>query len=415
VLLLALVATLSPLRGAGAAADRGPPPTAPASRSRSLLESPRLLGDLGGERTRLERLGIDFQLFYQQYLGWRARGGVDPDHRFGSSGSYDLFALVDVEELAGWPGLDLLLHVKGQYDENLNEDVAALGDPVDDADFDDAIYVDELWLQQALLGDRARLRAGFLEQQTLYDRNAFANSEDRQFANAFLDNNPLVPLPNGLGVALVLGPLRWLELAGGVADADNEPRSAGFDTAFDGFGSLNGYLELTARTRLPSAWGSLPGSYRVGVFRDGRRRAAFGRRGRHRGHYGGYLSFDQVAFREGGDEAQGLGLFARAGLADEDVNRLAWFWSAGLEYVGLLPGRETDVLGVGTYQTIGSNRYQDEIDSDFDEETGVEVYYRIAVLPWLFVTPDLQYIADPGASSAGRDAVVALLRLRVSF
>jgi len=340
---------------------------------------------------------------------------VDPDQRFGSSGSYDLFGLVDVEELAGWPGANLLLHVKGQYDENLNEDVGALSDPVDDADFDEAIYVDELWLQQALVGDRVRLRVGFLEQQTLYDRNAFANSEDRQFATAFLDNNPLVPLPNGLGIALVVSPLSWLELALGVADADNEPRSAGFDTAFDGLDSLNGYLELTARTLLPSDWGALPGTYRLGAFRDGRRKTAFGRRNRHRGHYGGYLSFDQVAFREGGDEDQGLGFFARAGVADEDVNRLAWFWSVGLQYLGLLPGRDADVLGVGSYQAIGSDRFQDEIDSDFDEETGVEVYYRIAVFPWLAVTPHLQYVADPGASDAGRDSIVGLLRVRVSF
>jgi carbohydrate-selective porin OprB len=125
-LLVLLVEILSPARQAGAAAERRALPAASASAIRSLLDSPRRPGDLGGQRSRLEQLGIDLQLSCSQYVGWRARGGVDPDRRFGSSGGYDFFGLVDVEELAGWRGADFLLHVKGQYDENLNEDVGAL-------------------------------------------------------------------------------------------------------------------------------------------------------------------------------------------------------------------------------------------------------------------------------------------------
>ncbi len=58
-----------------------------------------------------------------------------------------------------------------------------------------------------------------------------------------------------------------------------------------------------------------------------------------------------------------------------------------------------------------------------DHEQGVELYYNIAVTPWLHVTPDLQFI------NAGRDkapilglnrkaidtAIVAGLRIKVDF
>ena len=84
-------------------------------------------------------------------LGKPSGGGANPDGAFGHSGSYDFFARVDLEALVGWRGGDLLLHVKGQYDDNLNADVGALSDPIDDADFDEPVYVDELWLEQALL------------------------------------------------------------------------------------------------------------------------------------------------------------------------------------------------------------------------------------------------------------------------
>jgi len=402
-----------------AVAERGPG----WSLGRHLSGSQQLLDDPGGARTRLEQLGIVAQLFYQHFVSWKPPGGgVASSGAFGHSASYDLFGLVDAEELVGWPGLDLLVRARGLYGRNLNDEVGALSDPIDDADFDAPIYVDELWLEQALLDDRVRVRLGMLEQQTLFDRNAYANSEDIQFLATFLDNDGVVPLPRGLGAALLVTPVKWLDVALGAVDADNPSRSAGFDTAFDGLDSLTGYLELRFRSRLPSRAGELPGAFRLGAFLDGRDRTVFGETHQgtglpktQRGHPGAYLSFDQLAFREGPDSEQGLGLFARFGWADEDVNRVAWFWSVGARYLGLAPTREADVLGLGIYQAIGSERYRDLQDRDFEGETGIEVYYQIAALRWLALTPDLQIILDPGGDEAADDAVVATLRVRVSF
>jgi porin len=375
---------------------------------------PRLLGDAAGMRSRLERLGIGVQLFYNQYVSGNPSGGGEP-RSSGHNGSYDFFTRVDAQELLEWRGLVGLLHVKGQYDRNINADVGGLSDPIDDADFDEPAYIDELWLEQSFAGDRAQLRAGFLEQQTVFDRNAYANNEDRQFLNSFLDNNPIVPLPTGLGAVLLLHPAQRIELALGAADADNVPRSAGFDTAFDGLDSLTGSLEAALRVDLPGASGPLPGRYRVGVFLDGREKRVFGSDRRERGHLGVYASLDQLLLHEASDPRQGLGLFARGGWADGDVNRIEWFWSAGLQYTGPLPGRGHDVVGLGAYQAIGSDQLRDREDPDFDRETGIELYYRIAVFPWLALTPDVQYVIDPGARGKHRDAVVTTMRFRVTF
>ena len=155
---------------------------------------------------------------------------------------------------------------------------------------------------------------------------------------------------------------------------------------------------------------------------DGSRKEVFGRidsstgrLDRDRGHRGAYLSFDQLAFRELADPEQGLGLFARYGYADQDVNTIEHFWSLGFQYRGLLPGRDGDVLGLAMYQSITSDRLQERVDSDFGREIGVELYYRIALLPWLDVTPDAQFISNPGGRSSVRDAVVVVLRLRATF
>ncbi len=49
------------------------------------------------------------------------------------------------------------------------------------------------------------------------------------------------------------------------------------------------------------------------------------------------------------------------------------------------------------------------------DETGLELYYRLALRPWLEVTPNLQLLVDPGARERAESTVVATLRLRVAW
>ncbi len=398
-------ATGSAVRAAAEAEPPGQP---------GVLERDRLVGDPMGGRTRLERLGVDLQLFYNQLLTGKAEGGgANPDAVFGYSGSYDFFTRIDLEELAGWRGGRLLLQVQGQYDRNVNDDVGAIGDPIDDADFDAPIYVAQLWLAQSILQGRLRFELGYLQQQTLIDRNAFANSEDRQFLSAFFDNNGVVPLPVGLGAAVIAAPLPWLEIAGVVADADSRPRDPGFDTAFDGADSLSWYVEASIAS--PLARSGRPGHTRLGVFVDGGEKIDF-RTGRaERGHVGAWLGFDQVVWRTDRPGWGRLGVFARAGYADPDVNAVAYFWSLGFEHAGALPTRARDVFGFGVYQALGSAVYRREVDPDFDRETGIEIYYSVRALGWLILTPDLQIVIDPGGTGANGTAVIGTLRTRIVF
>ena len=48
-------------------------------------------------------------------------------------------------------------------------------------------------------------------------------------------------------------------------------------------------------------------------------------------------------------------------------------------------------------------------------EQGIELYYNnIEVTPWLHVTPDVQYIIDPGGDSQD-DAIAFGIRTQMSF
>lgn len=388
-----------------------------------LLASPRLLDDPYTARSWLEERGLTLNVFFMHYYGVNARGGLNTTNAQRHSGSADYFALLETERAGFWKGGSLLLQAKSNYNQNINPDVGALGDPIDDADFDEAIYVDQLWYQHQAFDSRVQLRAGYLDLQTIIDRNAYANSEDVQFMTTFLDNNNvIIPLKIGFGAALWVRPARWLELIAGVSDAEGQSREAGFDTAFDDFESLLVYGEVGFGVDIPSARGALPGKYRFGTFYDPRSNPIFGRSDPvtdeprlQRGDVGWYLSFDQLALRESEKDEQGLGVFARYGARDDKVHRVAHFWSIGVQYQGILPTRDRDAFGIGFYQTIASDRYREYVDREFSRETALELYYRAQVTPWLAVTPDFQYIADPGALKSARDSCVFVLRIRAAF
>lgn len=386
------------------------------------LESPRLLGDPFDSRSWIEERGISLDSYYNHFLGFRISGGKSRSHSGKHSGTLDYLVRLNSRELGLWPGGMLLGHAKTGDGRNINPDIGALSDPIDDADFDEGLYIAQLWYQHAIADGALELRAGYLQSTTIYDRNAFANSEDRQFLATFLDNNPTVPHKLGIGATILVRPARWLELALGVADADAVIRQAGLDTAFDDFESLLIQAEASLILENVTESGSLPGSYRLGTYYDPRRRPVAGRAGLgsgtpgfDRGDAGVYLSLDQMLLRERPGDPQGLGVFVRVGCRDESVHRFAYFGSLGLQYEGPIPGRDRDVLGMGMYQAIASGKFRRRVSRDLSRETGLEVYYRVQATPWLTVSPDFQFIHDPGGLRSARDAIILALRLRMTF
>jgi porin len=404
--------------GAGrAAASDAPPAGSAAGTLRAHLRSaPGLAGDLGGRRPALESAGIAPSLFYNHFLGVLAAGGRDEGARARTSATGDFFLHAVLDRWLPWSGAEALLQVKAGFGRNVNPPVGALSDPFDDADGDVA-YVPQLWLQQGILGQRIQLRVGYLDQQIALDRNAYANSEDRQFMATLLDNNSVtVPLALALGATLFVHPADWLDLLVGTADSETRPFSAGFDTAFNGFTTLFGYLEAGLNARLPSPRGPLPGSYRFGMVWDPRTKERFDAAPETTsGDAGAYVSVDQMLYRAQPGRPQGLGVFARYGYRDPDVNRIEHFWSVGLQLQGPTTGRPDDVVAFGMYQAHASSAFRHAQDPDVLRETGLEWYYAAQLLPWLTFTPDLQVIVMPGGRGSVADAVVLGFRWRVTF
>lgn len=387
------------------------------------LEQDRETGDWWGARQTLADVGLQFDLFYNAFLGANTRGGVSTNGAVKLSGTFDLLLRADFEKMGLIPGGSMLVFAKYGHGANINPYVGALSPPIDDADGNLGIYIDHLHYQQSLFDHVIDLRVGYLDQQLALDQNAYANFEDIQFYSTFLDNNnAIIPLTIGLGATAFIHPVPWLTLTVGAADGGAKPLNAGFNTTFHGPAEFFGYFQTTIHLDIPSPRGPMPGNYRVGTFYDPRTNVVFESFQNpeqppllETGDVGWYLSFDQMLYRENPDDLQGLGMFVRYGHRDGSTNQIEDFWSTGFQYEGLIPGRDDDLTGIGIYSALSGEEYRDNVDPEFKGETGVEFYYNIEITPWLHISPDVQYIHNPGGNVLADDSVVLGLRLRMTL
>lgn len=393
----------------------------------SALDGERLLGDWAGRRLALEERGIEFNLGITGVYQHAARGGANTRHAHQVSGSYDLELSFDLGAMGVAPGGRIYVLAEGSWLDGIS-DAGDVGDYFGvngDAGGDRSADVTELWYEHSFLDDRLVVVAGKIDLSAYFETNAYANDETYQFLNNALINSGNVPFPdNGLGIAFLATPCDWFYFGAGVADAQADGRETGLRTAFHGEDDFFSIYEVGFTPTWDFGRGELPGSYRFGVWYDPQRKERFfndlGGRRRHiptrRDDAGFYLSLDQTVYLENPEvrgDTQGLGLFLRYSFARDDVNELDHFWSFGGQYQGLIPQRDADVLGLGVAQGHFSNRIA-LTGADPTRETVIELYYNAEIFPWLHLSPDVQWLIDPGGADT-RDAFVAGLRLQMAF
>ena len=369
----------------------------------------------------LEEHGVSINLGVTQIYQIAVAGPTTHRHSGRYTGSYDFESEFDLETIAGIPGASVFVHVEGGWSDGLGaSSVGSLMDINGDAFGDEVIVVSQLFWQQVFLDGQLQFRIG---KQDLtggfeygncvggFDSNAFANDEASQFLNGALVNNAAVPFPEyGLGVSAFLAPCEAFYVAAAVADAQSHGRTAGFETLFDGSSELFTVFELGVAPVIPTPWGNLPGGYRAGLWYDSTKKDTFSG-GTKNDDVGFYFNFDQMLWKEqadNDDDTQGIGMFFRYGLSDEDVSEIHHFWSIGCQGQGLIPTRDDDVLGFGVARSLLTDEYGSGFTTN--SETVIEIYYNIMIAPWLQISPSLQHVIHPGGDTSADDATVLAIR-----
>ncbi|MDD5134173.1 MAG: carbohydrate porin [Phycisphaerae bacterium] len=397
----------------------------------NIWERDTLTGGFFGINDKIAADGLKLELGATQIYQQNVRGGLSTHRRAGRfSGSYELSLSANMQKLFSIEGGSFYMLAEGSYSEGI--DAPAVGSFFGvngDAAGDRAMDITELWYEQSAFDGNLRLRAGKINLTcgfehhscpVAFDCSTYANDETSQFLNAVLVNNPTIPFPeNGLGVA---GYLRLFDnwyISAAAADADSDARTSGFKTAFDEGRDFFYIFETGLTPEFSSAKGPLRGAYRLGVWADGREKQKFSNSNNRRDDTGFYTACDQMIWKENdepGDE-QGLGVFFRYGWANGKVDDITNFWSAGFQYQGLFEGRDDDVFGFGIAQGVFTEQSgaNDGDGYGCDNETVFETYYNIAIASWLNVSPDIQYVINPGGNGASKDAVVLGARVQIAF
>jgi len=362
--------------------------------------------------------GAGLTQIYQQ----NAHGGLNTSRRSGRhSGSYHIEASADLESALGLADSTMYMLLEGGGPSVGSIDAGAVGSYFGvngDAIEGEWMDVAELWALRSFADDRlfvqvgkADLSAGieYRDVASAFDLNRYANDENSQFLNCALVNNPTIPFPAyTLALSAVAKPRDgWQLAAAGAAQSAD----ADIDESASWASDDEGYFFIAQASFVPAmdaAWQRWSGEYHAGAWWTGG-----GDLLACEEQTGVYLSIGQEVFRESQDpnDEQGLGLFVRCGWADGDRVELESFWSVGLQYRGALESRDDDVLGVG----FASGRFADMEDPEVLDggERVVELYYNLAISPTVSLSPDIQYIADPGGESGGDDAMVIGLRGRI--
>lgn len=425
---------------ASAAQGSTPPPTsAPAAEPAAAASQPattqpsepqwpfvdRLTGDWLGGRTWLEDNGLSLSVSLTTVYQHNAHGGLNTHKAHDIMGSSDIELTLDLEKMKLLPGGQIYMLGESSWGRGIGADVGDLFGTDFDAAGDRAFDVTELWYEQTLLEGKARFRIGKIDPMVDFDTNAYANDETAQFLNGALVVNPTIPWADrGLGMQLFIKPTDWLYAGALVMDANGDFRETGFRTTFHGPDHLFSMYEFGLTPVWHTQRGDLPGSYRLGLWYDPQPKEQFfndlGGRIRtapiRTDDLGFYASFDQLLWKENAEmpeDLQGLGMFFRYGYAPGDVNTIQNFWSVGGQYQGPIPTRDNDVIGFGVAQGLLSHHLEQTGVSP-QRETALELYYKIEVFPWLAISPDFQWVLDPGGLGA-RDSFVAGLRVQASF
>jgi len=346
--------------------------------------------------------------------------------------------IVDTETLGWWRGGNLWVEVEGNWGNAVNLRTGSLM-PVNSNRLypvpgRNALAIPAVTYTQ-FLSPYVGLSIGKVD-TTLGDANEFAYGNGKgeiQFFNLAFNVNPVTVIPSPystLSVGVVLFPTKdsdaaFLSLT--AFDSNGKANSTGFDTVFKGNTTYN--FEGRVRTNFFGLTGHqlIGGMYSSKNFtsldQNARLVIETGTIERKPNSWNVYYNFDQYLYETKKGSGQGIGIFARWGISDGNPNPARYFYSAGIGVNGVIPGRPRDSFGIGYYYldinplkvTVGSRTREFGRD-----EQGVEVYYNVAVVPGIRLTPDVQVIR-PGqkqviATGKAVDTVTVIgVRLQFSF
>jgi porin len=363
----------------------------------------------------LERIGL---VPFAAYIG-ETFGRIGDKPQVSPEGLLEVGFDADLEKLAGLSGIALRISAIYPHGGGLTDDNVRDLNRFSNIDAFDSVRLGELWIEKAF--GSLHLRFG----QIAADQLFFLSDQAALFLNSGFGTPSPATLNFSLSIYPVFGlggyvewklPEHWrLQVALFDAAPGTETGNNLHNLAFHWHptGGISALLEL--ERLIPDGHGRRIGELKAGWMWSQPDIEENSRTARRNG-YMIYGIAERMLFFEHAQaekEIEGLGAFVRACYSNGGGEITPFYLDAGVIYVGLIPGRNTDRLGLGASYLRLDESYVDREGLPNHSEVVVELTYDAVLGPHVHVQPDLQYIWHPGGRSA--DALLVGVRLSLQF
>jgi porin len=392
-------------------------PSSPAPGRPSWLERLALAGDWWGARDHLEAKGVTIDPGFTQFYQGLAAG--DGDHEFLYGGKAEFFLTIDLGQLGLWNGLSAVVHGEYNYGETpafaggtLLPTNTAMSFPYQNEDGGDLTSV---FLRQRFFGRAAALTVGKINMVDAYtggrEFSGGRGIEKFQHIAFVAPVSGIVPVAMfGAIGSVAVSPATFTLM---VYDAKSALNRTGLEDPFAEGVALSGSVQLVSqwfqrsgKHVLTAIWSSQDGIDLRNLPDVNLPAGSADRLSKTRERYYFSYAFEQTLWRSQADPRKAFGLFGQTSVSDGNPNPLAWSALGGLGGSSPIPGRSEDTFGAAAFYYAVSGDLIDSLRGILrDREYGAELFYNVAVTPWLRVTADLQVVSP---ALAGHDTAVIL-------
>lgn len=383
-----------------------------------------LFGEWGGERTRLEKRGVHFDIQYVSDSLWNIHS--EQTERLASWNRFRGTVDIDFGALAEKPGLYFHATALWQAGGNLGAYLGLLTSPSGMSSMD-TCRLDSWWFEKRWLSERLTARVGQFAGQDFYGAQHYAASfifepMGYSLGNLFTVYESFDP-PSTPAMEVRVVPIHNFYVKSMVEAEDRKPfahNPTGLVPQFRGVPVSISEIGFTPGKKATGvrAFDSVEsregysGLYRFGgTYNPGKFTTASG--AIQSGNYLMYWMANQALWRVNPSGAKGLDGTLSFDWSPASTNRNNTMLTAGLRFNEPLPLPIHNTMSLGYVQNRLSQQFVPKGTPPWKPEHGVEFNTLLDPLPMLLLQPVIQYYANVGATT-GR-AVVFGFRTKIEF
>ena len=374
-----------------------------------------------------EENGVTFTGEYTGEIFGNLSGGIQQGASY--EGLLKLTLRLDLRKIVHWDGATIYASALYPHGNGLSRQYTGDFNVLSSIDAYDSVRLFELWFEQKFFGGKASIRICQMSADVEFYQsewsNIFVNSCFGTFPTISMGTNlPTYPF-GGLGARIDCYPSSSTFLRAAVFDSNPGDQATNDQHGTRFHLSPNAGVIAIAEAGYhvtPSRENEgRQESYTIGAYYDSRRFTGPFVDPTHHSNGGFYAIVDRLLYRQtsyANDQSAfiGLGGFASFAFAPAGGNQVSFYADCGLNYVGLFPGRENDIVALAlSYTKISSDFLVDNVPVHSGHETVLEADYRVQLTNRIFIQPDFQYIFDPAAFRHRSNAVVVGVRYDLAF